>query len=69
LSLPVIGLGSPVGVLALSGRKMRLKPLPRNVPVKADSGPRAGTAEASALGAVKLDTSPNLKPSGRDRAG
>lgn len=69
LSLPVIGLGRPVGVLVLSGRKMVLKPLPRNAPVKADSGPRAGTAEASALGAVKLETSPNLKPAGSDRAG
>jgi hypothetical protein len=47
---------------------MMLKPLPRNVPVKAARGPRLGAAKPTALGAVKFDTSPNLKPLGSENA-
>jgi hypothetical protein len=52
-----------------SGRKMVLKPLPWNVPVKAANGPRLGTDETRSLNAVALDTSPNLKPLGCSKAG
>src|SRR6516165_5087752 len=68
LSLPVTGIGSGVGVFVLSGRKMRLKPLPLNAPVKAASGPRLGGAAPRALSAVRLDTSPKLKPLDCERA-
>jgi hypothetical protein len=55
------GIGSGVGVCVLSGRKMVLKPLPVQLPVKAASGPRLGDARVSegrcSLGA-RLDTSP-----------
>src|SRR5271165_667603 len=69
LSLPVTGTGSGVGVAVLSGRKMVLKPWPLNVPAKAASGPRLGVEEATALGAVRFDTSLNLKPLGSEKAG
>src|SRR5580692_5045644 len=68
LSLPLTGTGSLVGD-PRSGRKMVLKPLPWNVPVKAASGPRLGTEEALSLNVVRLDTSPNLKSLGPKRAG
>src|SRR5215469_16573609 len=68
LSLPVTGIGSGVGVFVLSGRKMRLKPLPLNAPVKAASGPRLGSAAPRVLSALKLDTSPKLKPLDCERA-
>ena len=61
-------MGSCVGVAALSGRKMVLKPWPVNVPAKAASGPRLGTDDLIVLNAVRLDTSPNLKSLGSERA-
>src|ERR1035438_2683714 len=68
LSLPLTGTGSGVGVAVLSGRKMVLKPLPRNVPVKAVSGPSGATGVTAVLGAVRFDTSRNLKPLGTAKA-
>src|SRR6266567_1467571 len=68
LSLPETGMGSGVGVAVLSGRKIVLKPLPLNVPVKAASGPTLGAGKPRALSAVRLDTSPKAKPLGCERA-
>src|SRR5271165_1580477 len=62
------GRGSVVGDAVLSGRKMVLKPWPLNVPAKATSGPRLGAEEATALGAVRFDTSLILKPLGSEKA-
>jgi len=66
----VAGMGSGVGD-PRSGRKMVLKPLPWNVPVKAVSGPRLGlgTGETLSLNSVRFDTSPNLNPLGSEKAG
>src|ERR1019366_3097998 len=61
--------GGGVGVTVLSGRKMVLKPVPVNVPVKAAIGPRLG---AGAVGAVAMEvpgmgTSVILNPLGNER--
>jgi hypothetical protein len=61
LSLLETGMGSGVGVAALSGRKIVLKPLPANVPVNSASGPKLGPGDAVAVNVERLETSPNLK--------
>lgn len=64
---PPAGAGKSVGVAALSGRNIVLKPLPMNVPLKAASGPRAGSGGTGALGTVRLETGPNLNLVGNER--
>src|SRR5882757_9713676 len=54
LSDPMIGGLKTVGVAALSGRKMVLKPLPVQLPVKAESGPRMGGGTGAAAGAPRI---------------
>ena len=51
LSLFGCGTGRSVGVDEFCGRKIVLKPRPRNVPLKASRGPSAGALSAT-LGAA-----------------
>jgi hypothetical protein len=68
LSTSSTGIGSGVGVAVLLGRKIVLKPLPVNVPANSASGPRLGAGELAIFNGVRLDTSPNLKLPGSERA-
>jgi hypothetical protein len=72
------GVGSGVGDLLLSGRKIVLKPLPFQPPTNATSGPRLGgemaagggtaAARGGTTGALGIGgTSPNTKSSGTEK--
>ncbi len=71
LSLPLTGIGSGVGVVGLSGRKMVLKPLPVKVPVKAASGPSVGISAPIGVrcSPAAIGTSVILNPLGSCTAG
>src|SRR5579862_3440582 len=71
LSLPATGIGSGVGVVGLSGRKMVLKPLPVKVPVNAANGPSVGVSKPIGVrcSPAAIGTSVILKPVGNCTAG
>src|ERR1700682_4103798 len=58
----ITGTGSGVGVTALSGRKMVLKPLPAQSPTRAASGPRGAGGGGGETVLRSERTNENLKP-------